>query len=214
MPRLEVPGTLISDYILKQPEGRPSELIILLHGYTLSGKMIFDWLSSVLPASAAVFAPNAPYPIPEPKEDGYRIGYSWYFYSAKTDEYLINEANAVSLITQGVEKLGLSGLPTRVIGYSQGGYLAPHVASALGNVKQIIGVACRFHEEDVAGVPSYRMDQVHGEQDDTVDFEPSRESHRALIARGARGEYFSDPESGHRMSKNMISLVGRALALP
>jgi predicted esterase len=100
-----------------------------------------------------------------------------------------------------------------VIGYSQGGYLAPKVASALGNVRQVIGVACRFHEDEVEGVPSFRLDAVHGEKDESVDFEPSRESHRALVARGARGEYFSDPASGHRMTPAMIELVRKALEL-
>jgi predicted esterase len=212
MARLEVPGTLISDYILK-PAEKPSELVILLHGYQLAGKTIFDWLSGVLPPSATVFAPNGPYPLPERVDGRYRVGFSWYFYSHQTGEYLIDETNSVSLISQGVEKLGLGGLPVRVIGYSQGGYLAPKVAVALGSVKQVIGVACRFHEDEIEGVPAFRLDAVHGEKDDVVDFEPSRASHRALVARGARGEYFSDPASGHRMTPAMIALVGRALEL-
>lgn len=212
MARLEIPGTLISDYILESP-AEAKELLILLHGYSLGGNSIHSWLKAVLPKDAAVFAPNAPYPIPERVNGKYRVGFSWYFYDSSTDEYLIDEQNSIRLIVGAVEKLGLKGLPIRVIGYSQGGYLAPLVASALGSVKQVIGISCRFHEEEVKGVPEFRLDAVHGEKDDVVDFEPSRASHRALVARGARGEYFSDPEAGHRMSQAMIALVARALAL-
>lgn len=213
--RLEVPGTLVSDFILRGPEGRPpeqaSELIILLHGYSLTARSLHDWLLPVLPKNATLFAPNGPYPMPEKVEDGYRVGFAWYFYSYKEDAYLYDESNAVSLVRQWIEKNGLVGLPKRVIGYSQGGYVAPKVASALTGVKQVIGVACRF--EDVEGVPAYRMDAVHGVKDESVDFEPSREAHRELVARGLKGEFFSDPEAGHRMSREMIALVGKALAL-
>jgi predicted esterase len=214
--RLAVPGTIVSDYILRGPEGREpgegSELIVLLHGYSLTARSLFDWLAPVLPKGATIFAPNGPYPLPEKVEDGYRVGFSWYFYSYKEDAYLYDESNSASLIREGVERLGLAHLPKRVIGYSQGGYLSPMVAASLTGVKQVIGVACRF--EDVKGVPSYRMDAVHGEKDESVDFEPSLQAHRDLVSRGVRGEFFAEPSSSHRMSREMIALVGKALSLP
>jgi hypothetical protein len=86
--RLEVPGTLIADYILRAPE-KPRELYLLLHGYALTARSIHDKLVGILPADSAVLAPNGPYPVPEKVEVGYRVGFSWYFSDPFTDEYLI-----------------------------------------------------------------------------------------------------------------------------
>jgi hypothetical protein len=73
-------------------------------------------------------------------------------------------------------------------------------------------VACRFYDEDVPAKPGYRLDAVHGEQDEAVDFQPSLDSHRAIVARGVKGEYLSDAASGHRMTPALVALVKRALA--
>jgi predicted esterase len=210
--RLELPGTVIADYILRAP-ANPKELYLLLHGYGLTARSIFDKLSGVLPADAAVLAPNGPYPVPEKQEVGYRIGYSWYFYDPFADEYLIDHANSIRFLTQGIGKLGFGGLPVRVIGFSQGGYLAPLVALQLPKARQVIGVAARFLDDEIEGVPSFRYDNVHGGKDEVVNPAGSRKYHGKLIARGGRGEFLEDAESGHRLSPGIVALVKKALEL-
>src|SRR5690349_8872786 len=117
--RAEIPGTLISDYVLRQvPE--PRELILILHGYTLSGKFMYDRLIGVCPEHAVVLAPNAPFPIPERKPDGsFRAGFSWYFYNPAKDDYFIDMRVSIELLTGLVRKLGLANLPIRIVGFSQ-----------------------------------------------------------------------------------------------
>src|SRR4051812_5768789 len=103
--RLELPGTVISDYILKA-SAKPEEVYVLLHGYSLTARSVHDKLAGVLPAAAAVFSPNGPYPVPTRHEGKARAGFSWYFYDIASDVYLIDQANSVALIQGAVKKLG------------------------------------------------------------------------------------------------------------
>jgi predicted esterase len=115
------------------------------------------------------------------------------------------------MLTQGIEKLGFGGLPLRVIGFSQGGYLAPLVAMKVPSARQVIAVAARFVDEEIEGVPSFRYDNVHGLKDEVVNPAGARKYHGKLLARGGRGEVFEDPESGHRLSPGIVALIRRAL---
>ncbi len=196
---------------MRAPEN-PRELYVLLHGYQLTARSIYDKLEPHLPADAAVLAPNGPYPVPEKVEVGYRVGFSWYFYDPFADEYLMDQANSIRLVQGAIEKLGFSSLPIRLIGFSQGGYLAPMLAWKLPKTKQVIGVAARYLDDELEGVPPFRIDFVHGGKDDVVSPIGSRKKLEKLVAQGARGAYFEDPETGHRMSSALVELIKKALA--
>src|SRR5690349_17062821 len=107
--RLNIPGYWIADYILKLPE-TPAELIVLLHGYSETGEKIFDRLKDYLPSAAAVLAPCGPFPIPQRKGGDttkveHEMGYSWYFYNFKTDEYVIDMDSAIRYCTGLIHQL-------------------------------------------------------------------------------------------------------------
>ena len=150
--RMKIPGYWIADYEERRPEGIPDQIILLLHGYSESGGGIFKKLEPLLPEKALVIAPNGPFPIPQRTPEGYRMGYSWYFYNPATDEYVFDMDTGIRFLRGLLEQLKLPNLPVRLIGFSQGGYLAPFVARALPQAKQVIGIGCEFLADELAVV--------------------------------------------------------------
>lgn len=207
--RAEVPGTLISDYVMRGTP-RARELVLFLHGFKLSGRIIYDKLADASPEDAAVLAPNAPFPLPERKEDGaYRVGFSWYFYDPAKDEYFIDMRVAIELVTGLVRKLGFEELPKRVIGFSQGGYLAGLLALELKHVTQVVAVAASHLPEEIdealraqgrAWPEDLRFDSLHGAKDDVVPIEEARKAHSLLEARGVPCRFVELADEGHRLS--------------
>lgn len=220
--RAEIPGTLISDYVLRQVAA-PRELVLILHGFKLSGKIVYDKLASSCPADAAVLAPNGPFPLPERKEDGsYRAGFSWYFYDPVKDVYFIDMRVAIELLTGLVRELGFEDLPKRVVGFSQGGYLAGLAALELKNVVQVVAVAASHLPEEIEEAlrskerswpQGMRMDSVHGAKDDVVSIEEARQAHEKLAARGVLGRFVVLADEGHRLSPAVRSAVSELLSL-
>jgi predicted esterase len=213
--RLKVPGYWIADYLLSQPE-HPKELILLLHGYTESGQKIFDRLEKYLPDSAAVLAPCGLFPIPQriggdTQKVEYEMGYSWYFYNFHTDQYVIDMEPAIQYLVGLVHELKLMHLPLRIIGFSQGGYLAPFVGLSLSETIQVIGISCRFLEDELPRIPLFRLDAIHGEQDTVIECGPAQESHRRLIQKGAHGKFISLPNVAHRLTFDVREKVRELL---
>src|SRR5262249_30506365 len=153
------PSFLFADFVLKQPVSA-KRLLVLLHGYEESGSRIFEKLKDAMPEDAAVLAPNGPFPIPRRSDGGYRMGFSWYFYDASTDEYFIDMEIGVGFVTRLVEELGLSALPTTLIGFSQGGYIAPFVGQALRSVDRVMGLGSQFLKDEMSLPVSFRMDAI------------------------------------------------------
>jgi predicted esterase len=220
--RIEVPGTLISDYVLRRPRAEASELILILHGYSLSGKIVYDKLAPYCPEDAVLLAPNGPFPLPERKADGsYRVGFSWYFYDpSQGGRYFIDMRVAIGMLRGMIAGLGLEGLPVRIIGFSQGGYLASLAALELAGVRQVIGIASEFLPEEMDEIvarkglswpPEFRADAVHGAQDEVVPIGDARPAHEALLARGMRGRFVELAGEGHRLSAGVLEAVRGAL---
>jgi predicted esterase len=218
--RAQVPGTLISDYQYRAVEGA-RELILLLHGYTLSGQIMMERFAHCCPEDAAILAPNGPYPLPERQADGkYRVGFSWYFYNPANDTYFIDRRVAIELLEGMVRALGLAALPKRIVGFSQGGYLAPFAALGLGQVSQIVSVAAEYLPDDLDTAlrarslgwpPGFRADSVHGSEDDIVSLKDSQEGHAGMLARGAKGQFVLLEGEGHRMSASVQRAVRNLL---
>jgi predicted esterase len=185
----------------------PRELILMLHGFAETRARMLKKLASAIPEelgrSALVLAPNAPFLMPHRTEQGYSATYSWYFYDPTTDEYAIDMRTSVEFLKQGLEARGLAHLPKRIIGFSQGGFLAPIAASGLENVRQFIGIGCEYLVDEIPvpireSVP-YRVDAVHGSLDESVGIDRALGSHRRLMDLGISGTFQRVEGSGHRI---------------
>jgi predicted esterase len=196
--RISVPVELVFDFELRKPQ-EPKELVILLHGFSESGHRMFTKLEGLLPKDSVVLAPNGPFPMATHAGDHYKIGYSWYFYDPLTDEYLIEMETALNFVVGAVGQLGFDHLPVRIIGFSQGGYLAPFLGQRLNHTRQVIGVGCQFLDEELSDKISFRMDGVHGADDSIVDPEKARVSHAKLVSRGIVGKFRLLQGAQHRI---------------
>jgi predicted esterase len=216
--RAQLPGTVISDYLLRKVDA-PTELVLLLHGYQQTGKHLFEKLVDSCPPSAVVLAPNAPFPIPERKPDGsYRIGFSWYFYNPAIDDYFIDMRISIDFLSSLVKELGFEALPKRIVGFSQGGYLAPFVAARLSEGRQVVGMGCELLGTEMKEVgiwpPKFRMDAIHGELDEVVALAGAQRSHAQLIEQGVRGEFVTLTGVGHRITSEMRDALANSLRIP
>lgn len=209
--RTRVTSFLYVDYFLHLPNDA-KRLVVLLHGYEQSGEKMMEKLKGVIPEDAAVLAPNGPFPLPRRTESGYRIGYSWYFWNPITDEYYIDMEIAVGFIQGLIEELALPDLPITLIGFSQGGYLAPFIAQALSRVDHVIGLGCEFLADEMEHPVRYRMDSVHGALDDVVSCENAKKSHQELLRRGVKGEFHELAQTGHRIDAPMQAVVSSLLS--
>ncbi len=204
--RISAPGVLVSDYLVRDAQ-KARRLILLLHGYQQTGEIMMRKFAACCPEDAVLLAPNAPYPVPERRDDGgYREGYSWYFYHPATDEYIIDMANSWALLRKLTEQPEWRLLPKTVVGFSQGGYLALLLAEKLSDVEQVVGIASEYlvDELESKGPLSFRVDAIHGEKDGIVRVEGAQKSHsRVLAERGAMGRFVNLAGVDHRIVPEM-----------
>jgi predicted esterase len=169
-------------------------------------------LKDTFPKDALVLAPNGLFPIPQRTEAGYKVGFSWYFYDPTPQEYFVDMNPAIYFLKAGIEKLGLAALPKRIIGFSQGGYLAPLAATKLGSVKQVIGIASEYLSDEIEGSIAFRADSVAGENDEIVKLEESRLAHQKFVKRAPAGEFFAIPGVGHKIESKVQAQIKILLA--
>ncbi len=192
------------DYTISEaPNG--AEGFLLLHGFTEAGAKIFKKCEEALPRNSIILAPNGLFPLPERQDSSYKIGFSWYFYDPFTDEYFIDMQPAIQLLTNLITKLGYDKIPWTVIGFSQGGYLAPFVAQKIPLVKKVIGIGCRFLDEELAMPLSFKMHGIHGEDDEIVKSIEAEASFKKLESRGVVGDFTVLKGVGHRISSEVLA---------
>jgi len=198
----------------------PEELILLLHGFAESGERMLRKVLPAIPESlrarAVIVAPNALFPMPHKTDSGYIMTFSWYFYDPGSGEYYIDMKPAADFLVAGLKAHGVAHLPKRIIGFSQGGFLAPVAASALADVRQFVGLGCEYLVDEIPGGPEavrYRVDGIHGERDESVSVERARAAHARLISAGVSGSFTELPEVGHRIDDRMREALSRVLGI-
>ncbi len=199
MPQRAIHLAWNADYEIREAR-KPEGLTILLHGYQQNGRILLASLRNCISENHVLLAPNAPFPVPLRTAAGNQLGYTWYFYDPETDVYFYDMSFAVAFLKALVEDLGLNHLPKTLVGYSQGGYLAPFLGLELERVRRVVGINCRFRSETLRPPLSFRLDGVHGARDQLVDPERAHRCHQELKAMGQAGSFTLIPECGHGIS--------------
>jgi len=211
--RIFVPTAIPFDCVRRSAgRARAKHLYILLHGFSHAGSKIFDELVQALPADSLVLAPNGPFPVPRRHDKKYRLGFSWYFYDARSKEFFIGMEPAIEFIATGLKKMKVSHLPKTIIGFSQGGYMAPFLAQKLTRVERVIGIGCEYLHENLPKKGSFRVDAIAGEADELISLDSQKLSHERLMKSGYKGAFFSVPRLGHRVDIRLRKILKELLA--
>lgn len=184
----------------------PSEVILLLHGLGERGKRIFRKLLPYLPKNALVIAPNGPFPIQRNKQKTVEFGHSWYFYDKIEKKYFINQDLAKFWLRDLLKIENPQSLPVTIIGFSQGGYLAPLAGNEIEETKLIIGLCCEFRTTLIHEKPAFEMVAVHGEDDQIIP--PSMAQNEiALLKNIGIHVDFHSVKGGHEITSEMGKVV-------
>jgi len=101
-------------------------------------------------------------------------------------------------------EMNLVRKPTTVIGYSQGGYLAPKVAEVIPAVDTVVGMACAFRNTKFEFRQNVILHQINAINDLVVDYENAKEEFQTLRERGNVGQFISLTESGHKLDEHYL----------
>ena len=183
----------------------PKKVYLLLHGYKQTGEFIFNQLRSVLPDDSVIIAPNGPFSLPVDKKDKFEMHYAWYFFDPKVRAYYIDYEPAAEFIKSLLIEMDIIRKPITVIGYSQGGYLAPKLAEIIPAIETVIGLACSFRNEKFEYRQSVIMHQINSKDDLIIDHEKAKEEFQVLRDRGNVGRFVSVEDTSHRLSEIYIN---------
>jgi predicted esterase len=189
-------------------------LAVLLHGFQdHAGSMLkrLGWLErDDLPFQ--VFASNAPFPVPAWTGTGWKEAYSWYFRDASRGLTLVPPQLTCDRIAKLLQSIGHEHTPKVLIGFSQGGYLAPYLAKATPNVKGIIGLGTGFTNEPYEGLSGLTVHGLHGADDKVIDLQRAQSDHAELLTKGFKGTFHIEPALDHRVDAALEPRVKRLTA--
>lgn len=203
----------LSGPMLPPRSGQPKHLLVLLHGYGSDGADLIalgQYWSSTLPDTLFV-APNAPNPCAINPS-----GYEWF--PLRTDRTISRVEGApvareiiVRFLTDLWSQTGLGASDTLLVGFSQGAMMALHTGLSL--------------DEEVAGIVAFSgalipppgleagrgprppVAILHGDLDDVVDPQLSRDAAEALAGLGFEVSYHRSPTAGHGISQDMLDFA-------
>jgi predicted esterase len=185
----------------------PQSVILLLHGLGQRGKRIYRKLLAYLPHDALIIAPNAPFPLPRQKEGRTDYGHSWYFYDKVEKSYFTSMDLSIQWLKDLLILENPTKLPVSIIGFSQGGYLSPHVGLAIPETKLVLGLSCEFRSHFLTREPPFKMIALHGELDEIVSPSSQRTEIELLKMRNINIDFHLIAETGHDISSEMASLI-------
>ena len=181
----------------------PQEVFLLLHGLGERGKRIFRKLLPYLPEDSIIIAPDGPFPLPRPKEGRMSYGHSWYFYDKFEQKYFVNQDLAKYWLRDLLEIENPHNLPVTIIGFSQGGYLAPLAGREITETRLVIGLACEFRTTLIHEKPSFPLVALHGEKDEIVRMQSAVDEIEKLKPIGIEVDFHKVKEAGHEITREM-----------
>lgn len=197
--------------------GKPTSLVILLHGLGADGQDLIDLaqhLGPLLPDTAFV-APNAPEPC-----DMAPYGYQWFSLQDRTPSVITAGVDRSAPILKGfieteLAKHGLDASRLALVGFSQGTMMSLHVGPRLDpGPAAIVGFSGRLiapqrlAAEKRSSPPTLL---IHGEADQVVPFDSLAAAVAGLSASGIPVEDLRRPRLGHGIDEPGLAAAGRFL---
>lgn len=194
-------------------EGNEDEALLVLHGYQQTGAWAFQRLRAVAEKQEKIISVNAPFPLPYKGKNGWVMTYGWYFFDSASGEYIIEMDFAVDYLKKVIAEYVRPGANIKVVGFSQGGYIAPFLAKDCDQVSQVIGLHCRFRSEVLTEQYNFRLDAIHGEDDSVVSPQRAEKCHQEIIEKGNTGDFCLLGGVGHEINDFVRREVVRLISI-
>jgi phospholipase/carboxylesterase len=208
--------TKLSGPMLAPQSGQaPKQAVVLLHGYGSNGADLIAlapaW-QNVLP-EAVFLAPDAPAPTRMLSQ-----GFQWFDIDFEGDRLASRQAGVIKarpIVVEFLEDLwaqtGIAPQDTILCGFSQGAMMALHVGLSLQ--QPLMGVVAfagaLLPPEGFGTLPKPPVCLVHGDRDDVVAPDFSRDADALLRENGYDVSYYSSPGVGHGVSPDGLDFATR-----
>ena len=197
-------------------DGRPRELVILLHGLGADGNDLISLaplFAQALPEAAFV-SPNAPFPC-DMAPPGASMGRQWFSFQDRDPAAVLAGVRAAAahldaFIDAELERAGLPDARLVLLGFSQGTMMALHTAIRRARpCAAVIGysgalVAAELLAEEVRSRPPVLL--VHGDADEVVPFPSMAAAEQALRGAGFLVHGEARPGLGHGIDEAGLRL--------
>ncbi len=197
-------------------DGRPRELVILLHGLGADGNDLISLaplFARVLPEAAFV-SPHAPFPC-DMAPPGASMGRQWFSFQDRDPAAVLAGVRAAAIhldafIDAELERAGLPDARLVLLGFSQGTMMALHTAirrarpcaAVIGYSGALVGP--ELLAEEVVSRPPVLL--VHGQADEVVPFPSMAAAEGALRAAGFPVQVAARPGLGHGIDETGLQL--------
>ncbi|HXO02210.1 MAG TPA: dienelactone hydrolase family protein [Stellaceae bacterium] len=197
--------------------GKPTRLVILLHGLGADGNDLIGlapYWAPLLP-DAEFLSPNAPFPC-----DMAPYGYQWLSARDPSPEARLAGARAAgamldAFVTDELAKRGLTESELALVGFSQGTmmslFVGPRRERQLAGIVGYSGrlIAPELFGAEIRSRPPILL--VHGTDDPVVSYDSMAEAEAALAAAGVPVETLSCPGIGHSIDGDGLQRGGQFL---
>ncbi|MBX3461512.1 MAG: hypothetical protein KF696_16325 [Planctomycetes bacterium] len=196
-----------SPYTLALPRGlkhdREWPLVMCLHGMGGHHDLMRRWMGPLLSHPWIFCFPRGPLPFEQRLPDKRRIGYAWYVFDG--DQEALRESMQLSIEhLHNIQDLVRKQYPvgrTAIIGFSQGGYLAPVVAgNAPGRFCAAASICGRIKHEFLPSGGGARLAQFSGGRDGSIAPELASAGAHGAREKGYTVNEHLDPEAGHEVT--------------
>ena len=195
---LDVTAELPISFYFEKNKSPDKKLLIFLHGYTDSAASFLKRAYDGSGLDYDCLAPNGPFPVPVSTEKGYKEAYSWYFEDHSIGRTIIPKEVTIKILVSLIYKLGLEKHRKTIVGFSQGGFLAPKLAEQLLHVDKIIGIGSDYRKDLYENIKNIKVFGIHGVLDSVVPYQKSFDHYHERAFQG--GEFSSIPNMDHKIN--------------
>jgi phospholipase/carboxylesterase len=192
--------------------GKPTSLVVLLHGYGSNGADLISlapYWAKLLPGAQFV-SPNAPEPVPMAPG-----GYQWFPISRLDPRELARGVQTAApllnkFLDRELERYGVAPGRLALVGFSQGTMMALHVGLRRA-VAGIVGFSGALPvpetlKAEAVGKPPVLL--VHGDQDDVVPVSRMLEAAEGIAAAGLSAHWHVSAGVPHSIGPDGLALGG------
>ena len=206
--REEINTPMIVDY-LEMGNLDSQNVLLILHGYGENAEIIENSFKDLVKDNHDyhIIIPNGPFPIPKVRNDNVLYRFAWYFFNKYESRYFID----FDIPRNILKNLLLNIAPSKdvtILGYSQGGYLAPFVGDCIKLTKTIIGINCKFRDDMLPEKLDFNIYHIHNRQDPIVDYLPALEGHNQTAKKTTKeARHYGLESNKHEITEEVITTV-------